>query len=985
MLNGNALNKIIHDNRGFSLVTMAIFIMVTGIMFVAGFSLVQQQQALEKTNVTESQRLEIERALEKFANENGRYPCPASMTTGVDQAVGGTAFGQEILGGACDGAAAVAGTNNIGGTVWTGAVPVRTLNLPDQYIVDGFGHRYTYAVTSSHTDGVTNVNLPGAITIQTPDPSDPVDGMADVENAAVFAVISNGPDRNGAFTIAGAQVQACNLASNSGDNCFSDNDTTFTANVYKTYTDDANFFSSNFAYKAGANHYEWVVGSWDACAGTCAGGGTQDRTLACRDLNTNAIVANNICNNALGFTPDNLGAGATQQRACTLSCEWVEIGYGACSNSCGAGTQDMQYGCQRSDGALITDGTAAAECAASPTSIPSPVPSQSCTSFSDPSAACQVYGWVYGAWGPCSVNCSPPDGTQNRTAVCQNTPSGITVADMFCSGSPVLTQSCTGPDTGTPACDPGACGPADGVYSATTPSSNLCDTGSATSVTRSGDNWLWDCVGGLGTDNCSAPATATVNGVCGSANGTTEAWDHWGVSGPSGSERCSAGDGSSTMTFAGTTSTGGTYTWVCEGSGPGGLDSPTCSANVTPAELPVCGTADGTGSVIEPNMNLCAVGSASAVTTSGGNWVWDCTNSYGVDNCSAPVLDPPPACGSANGVTTSTAPSSNLCAQGSPSAVTDPVDDWEWTCANGSGSTTCSAPKPSPPGSCGSSPHDFAVTTYRESTTTEPRSVCAYTTRRTTTTYDIVPVTDGYEVYRTSVRNEQFGERENCPEDDGTGDRLAREDIFCPCEPFSSDSTNTTRVLLEKVEATGYSVSSTDTDDRPLGAWVQTDTITFANACEVAVDGVCGSDAGGSFLGSYWPFSRPGACSAGSPTYLSNGSWSCDGLNGGANPTCCANVSTYDCSDDPRVPEPVCGGSHNPHRDVRISNDTSSIENCAAQAHQWLFDQGATRGCVRRHSRSRDCNASPAHDAVNGDCDNCTARYCTLRAINTCS
>lgn len=446
------------------------------------------------------------------------------------------------------------------------------------------------------------------------------------------------------------------------------------------------------------------------------------------------------------------------------------------------------------------------------------------------------------------------------------------------------------------------------------------------------------------------------------------------------------------MTFSGTSSTGGTYTWVCEGSGPGGLDSPTCSATVTPATLPVCGTADGTGSVSAPSSNLCAVGAASSVTNpSGTSWVWDCTNAYGTDNCSAPVTDPAPACGSAAGVTTSTAPSSNLCTEGSPSAVTDPVDDWEWTCSNGSGTISCSAPKPSSPPGCSSSPHDFSITTYSESSSASARS-CAYTDTRITTEYEIVPVTDGYEVYRTSRRSERSGEQENCPDDDGRpgSDLFTPEREICRCEPFSVESTDNSRILLEKVESTGYSVATSTTTIPPVppstgGTTTTVDTITFANACEVAVDGVCGSDAGGSFLGSYWPFGKPGACSAGEPDYVSNGRWTCLGLNAGDTPSCCATVSTYDCSVNPGVPEPVCGGSHNPHLDVQISNNTSSIEACAAQAHQWLFDQGATRGCVRRHRKSRGCNASAAHDAVNGDCDNCSARYCTLSVVNTCS
>ena len=74
------------------------------------------------------------------------------------------------------------------------------------------------------------------------------------------------------------------------------------------------------------------------------------------------------------------------------------------------------------------------------------------------------------------------------------------------------------------------------------------------------------------------------------------------------------------------------------------------------------------------------------------------------DSCSTPAGA---ACGPANGVATSTAPSSGLCNAGTPSAVDfHPSDDgeayWSWSCAGtgGGASVSCSAPLP-PPAVCG--------------------------------------------------------------------------------------------------------------------------------------------------------------------------------------------------------------------------------------------------------------------------------------------
>ncbi|MEI8224276.1 MAG: hypothetical protein WCG20_04120 [bacterium] len=52
------------------------------------------------------------------------------------------------------------------------------------------------------------------------------------------------------------------------------------------------------------------------------------------------------------------------------------------------------------------------------------------------------------------------------------------------------------------------------------------------------------------------------------------------------------------------------------------------------------------------------------------------------------------SCGSANGVGTTPAPTQNLCALGTASAVTGTFANWNWTCAVGSNApVSCSAPK----------------------------------------------------------------------------------------------------------------------------------------------------------------------------------------------------------------------------------------------------------------------------------------------------
>ena len=117
-----------------------------------------------------------------------------------------------------------------------------------------------------------------------------------------------------------------------------------------------------------------------------------------------------------------------------------------------------------------------------------------------------------------------------------------------------------------------------------------------------------------------------------------------------------------------------------------------------------CGAAAGVAITTAPTTNLCSAGTATSVTGS-GPWNWSCVGSNGGTTaiCSAPRASAPPVdgqCGPANGVMTSTAPTSKLCSAGMPSTVTG-SGPWNWTCAgsNGGMTATCTAPAQSSGGS----------------------------------------------------------------------------------------------------------------------------------------------------------------------------------------------------------------------------------------------------------------------------------------------
>jgi hypothetical protein len=283
-----------------------------------------------------------------------------------------------------------------------------------------------------------------------------------------------------------------------------------------------------------------------------------------------------------------------------------------------------------------------------------------------------------------AVPATPSFPTQGNTAnwICQGSNGGSSIT---CSAPRALD---------------GNCGSSDGSTVGTAPTTNLCSAGTATAVTGVGP-WYWTCQGSNGgtTDSCSASKTPDpVNGVCGSSDGGTF------TSAPT-ANLCSAGTATAVTGL-------GPWTWSCTGLNGGTADS--CSANKTPDPIDgTCGTAAKSYLSTDTAFagTFCATGTAVPATpsfpTQGNTANWICQGSNGGSSitCSAPrALDG--NCGSSDGSTVGTAPTTNLCSAGTATAVTG-VGPWYWTCQGSNGGTTdsCSASKTPDPvnGVCGSS------------------------------------------------------------------------------------------------------------------------------------------------------------------------------------------------------------------------------------------------------------------------------------------
>lgn len=245
-----------------------------------------------------------------------------------------------------------------------------------------------------------------------------------------------------------------------------------------------------------------------------------------------------------------------------------------------------------------------------------------------------------------------------------------------------------------------------------------------------GSTSTWTCQGlnnGATSSNCTATRVyGKVNGACGTANNHTYSAgsSSWSNDGLGTNAQCTSGNSTNT-TFP--TIFNPTANWTCAGLN-GGSTSPTCTANLavngvcsatTAKTWPIGSTSFGTNPV------FCYPGNASPATPTfpsasstptpySTSWFCNAINQTVVhqtgSTCTSPCNSPTctatvtysvinGSCGSANGISYVSKPTTNLCSTGTASAVSG-SGPWTWTCAgSGTGHTdaSCSANLAMPP------------------------------------------------------------------------------------------------------------------------------------------------------------------------------------------------------------------------------------------------------------------------------------------------
>ena len=160
----NVINKI--NQKGYTLAELAISTSILAMLAVGGLSIMGKKNEADNLKETYTKLVKIESALESFIRVRRFVPCPAGPELSSDNSANNShrhfgysvAYNDDSNSQECDNDGNQDGRGdtdlNDDGllnlndllTNATGAVPVRTLGLPDDYMYDGWDRKFTYRI-----------------------------------------------------------------------------------------------------------------------------------------------------------------------------------------------------------------------------------------------------------------------------------------------------------------------------------------------------------------------------------------------------------------------------------------------------------------------------------------------------------------------------------------------------------------------------------------------------------------------------------------------------------------------------------------------------------------------------------------------------------------------------------------------------------------------------------------------------------------------
>lgn len=231
---------------GFSLIELCIVLVIAGLLLAVVAQVYMIYAQKKSLSDTFARQTSISAAIARFYAENGRYPCPAIPSLGrYDANVGREHCPAAVPAmGACDaGLCRAAGRDtDLDGNpnaVLIGDVPFVTLSIAMTDTYDGWGRKFSYAVTELLTSNATFNEGIGAIGVVKEDGV----SLVNPADSAHLVIVSTGQDGKGGYLPDGGLFAPCATAQLDGENCDA----------------DARFMSGLRADAAGPSHFDDIM------------------------------------------------------------------------------------------------------------------------------------------------------------------------------------------------------------------------------------------------------------------------------------------------------------------------------------------------------------------------------------------------------------------------------------------------------------------------------------------------------------------------------------------------------------------------------------------------------------------------------------------------------------------------------------------------------------------------------------------------------
>lgn len=259
-------------SKGFSLIEVTIGILILGILMIPTIAIYEKYRQDHIRAASETYPRAIADALRKYAILYGRYPRPARP----DVASTAADFGREAPLATYPNCSAtstvVCRTTPSATQTLIGTVPFAEIGLPREMSFDGYGRRFTYAVTESLTSSGTFSDTGGRIAVNTGITSNHPDTPEDdrfpegiTTNNIHFVIISHGPNGAGAFTnAASTKFAPCPPAAVSFERANCDNNSVFQEHRELAFRSDLGRFVRLDALKSrnlanNANYFDDIL------------------------------------------------------------------------------------------------------------------------------------------------------------------------------------------------------------------------------------------------------------------------------------------------------------------------------------------------------------------------------------------------------------------------------------------------------------------------------------------------------------------------------------------------------------------------------------------------------------------------------------------------------------------------------------------------------------------------------------------------------